>query len=104
MNWEEVLKKRQFASLYFQELKSALLKIVEAMPSGEKFRTIDLKEQFINALEKPKTMENKRFNTGLTNFAKTRVERWLNSQGSKLINNSELVVKGKEGIRYMVRK
>lgn len=104
MNWEEVLKKRQFASLYFRELKSALLKLVEAMPSGEKFRTIDLKEQFINALEKPRTAENRRFNVGLTNFAKGRVNRWLNSQGSKLINNSQLVVKGRENNRYMVRK
>tara|TARA_R100000406_G_scaffold50994_1_gene34604 strand:+ start:227 stop:541 length:315 start_codon:yes stop_codon:yes gene_type:complete len=103
MNWENILK-RQFTSLYFQELKSELLKLVEAMPSGKKFRIVDLKEQLVNALEKPRTAENRKFNVGLTNFAKSKADRWLTSQGSRIVNNAKLVFNRRErGLHFMER-
>ena len=104
MSWEQILKKRQFASVYFQYLKTKLLELVEEMPSGTKFRTIDLKDKFLQALEKPRTKENMNFHRGLAAFGKNRIERWLNSTGARLINTSGLVVEGREKDKGMIRK
>ena len=104
MSWEQILKKRQFASVYFQHLKTTLLELVEEMPSGTKFRTIDLKDKFLQALEKPRTKENMNFHRGLAAFGKNRIERWLNATGARLINTSGLVEEGREKVKGMIRK
>lgn len=104
MNWEEVLKKRRFSSIYFQELKAAILKVVEKMPSGTKFTANDVKEEFLQNLEKPRTSENINYNRGLTHFVRNKADSWLNSRGSQLINSSGLVVEGREKLDFKVRK
>jgi len=91
MLWETILKKRQFQSIYFKELREALLKIVKGMESGNRFRMEDLTNDLVEILRKERTPENKNYNSGLTQFANYKADKWLKSTGSRILNNAGLV-------------
>jgi len=97
MNWQIILKRR-LTSKYLHQLKAALLDVVRRLPSGTKFRTIELKEDFL------KELKNYISSQMVGNFKKMNIDNWLNSTGGRLINNSGLVVEGREKEHYKVRK
>jgi hypothetical protein len=106
MSWEKILKKRTFASRNFQHLKQVLLGIVEKMPSGKKFRTSALKEEFLEAAKKESTAENLGYNKGLIAFSRSRVDAWLKGTGARVINSSGLVLPDRDykNNTYVIRK
>ena len=90
MNWETILKKRRFQSMYFKEVREALLKIVKNIESGDRFKMVDLKDELVEALRKERTDANKDYNRALTQFSNYKAENWLKMTGAKIINNQRL--------------
>ena len=90
MNWETILKKRRFQSIYFKEIREALIKIVKGMKSGERFKMAELKNELVEALRKEKDTANTNYNRALTQFANYKAENWLKMTGAKIINNERL--------------
>tara|TARA_R110002020_G_scaffold117476_13_gene268661 strand:+ start:25361 stop:25666 length:306 start_codon:yes stop_codon:yes gene_type:complete len=91
MTWQNIIKGRnKFSKVHFKELKKELLRLVEEKPSGSEIEVWMFREDLLENLKKPPTLENRTFNRHLTNF-KPQINRWLRGVGHKIVDNSGLV-------------